>query len=40
MIELILGFAAGVVAGPWFLLRIWPRIVALLDDIGDRDNHD
>lgn len=40
MISFAFGFAVGVVAGPWFLMRIWPRIVALWDDIGDRNDHD
>lgn len=40
MISFVFGLIAGVIAGPWILANVWPRIVALWDDFSDRNNHD
>lgn len=43
MIAFAFGFAVGVIAGPWILANVWPRIRAWWDAIGaqhDDDNHD
>lgn len=40
MIGFLFGFAVGVVAGPWFLHGVWPKLVELWNDIGDRNDHD
>ena len=35
MLTFILGFAAGVIAGPTFLAKVWPRIKSWWDGLSE-----